>query len=103
MSNGDELLSVLVRDDGTIEFTLKDPILSAAPRIDKSRLTEIMRRVELTLETLGVTFGISPALSFRPIGDNFELYKLVVAIPGTTQLRQGKKTWPPRKRKRQDT
>jgi len=90
-----------VRDNGLVEFLLVNPI-AANPNmsVDVSELARITCLVEKQLTDLEIQTNAALTKSFRKKSDGtFELYMLTAAVPGTVQMRHGKKGWPPRKKK----
>ncbi len=94
------MINVKVRDDGLVDFILDVPVNAPGMKVDKFALKEILNHVNVTLKDLDIKILSAPALSFRPKGDSFELYRLTCVIPDTIQLRQLKKSWPPRRKKK---
>lgn len=94
-------MRVHVHENGIVEFTLTEPIpADKEMKVDLSKLSEVMDEVARTLTELEIKTNAPPAYSFRPgLTSVYELYKLTAAIPGTVQMRQGKKGWPPRRKK----
>lgn len=93
---------VHVHDNGLVEFVLLNPLPAGKTmKVDPSRLTLILKEIEQTLLDLEIKTNAAPALSFRPgaLQDEYELYMLTAAIPGTVQMRNAKKHWASRRRK----
>lgn len=96
------MMRVKVHENGIVEFTLLTPVpADSEMRVEPAVLVEVMAEVTRTLVELEIKTNAPPALSFRPnfSSGEYELYRVTAAIPGTVQMRQGKKGWPPRRKK----
>lgn len=95
------MMRVHVHENGIVEFTLHEPLpADKEMRVDPALLAAVMTEVSRTLSELEIKTNAPPAYSFRPgVTSVYELYRLTAAIPGTVQMRQGKKGWPPRRKK----
>ncbi|MFA6159160.1 MAG: hypothetical protein WC763_06080 [Candidatus Paceibacterota bacterium] len=94
------MMKVNVHENGIVEFVLIDPLPADKKlRVDPEQLALALAEVERYLVKLEIKTNAPPAMSFRPLGDEFEMYRLTAAVPGTVQMRQARKGWPPRKKK----